>query len=58
MVDESVLTDVIKVAKEKGNAVTSLPDNEQIFVINHENSSTTQDDLELFKEYPKSQVKY
>ena len=25
MVDESVLTDVIKVAKEKGNAVTSLP---------------------------------
>ncbi|MBR6945451.1 MAG: 2-C-methyl-D-erythritol 4-phosphate cytidylyltransferase [Prevotella sp.] len=42
MVDESVLTDVIKVAKEKGNAVTSLPYNEQIFVINPEDPSTTQ----------------
>ena len=42
MVDESVLTDVIKVAKAKGNAVTSLPDNEQIFVINPEDPSTTQ----------------
>lgn len=41
MVDESVLTDVIKVAKEKGNAVTSLPYNEQIFVINPENPETT-----------------
>ena len=42
MVDESVLTDVIKVAKEKSNAVTSLPYNEQIFVINPEDPSTTQ----------------
>ena len=42
MVDESVLTDVIKVAKEKGNAVTSLPYNEQIFVINPKDPSTTQ----------------
>ena len=41
MVDESVLTDVIKVAKEKGNAVTSLPYNEQIFVINQEDPTTT-----------------
>ena len=41
MVDESVLTDVIKVAKEKGNAVTSLPYNEQIFVVNPEDPSTT-----------------
>lgn len=41
MVDESVLTDVIKVAKEKGNAVTSLPYNEQIFVINPEDPETT-----------------
>lgn len=41
MVDESVLTDVIKVAKEKGNAVTSLPYNEQIFVVNPENPETT-----------------
>ncbi len=41
MVDESVLTDVIKVAKEKGNAVTSLPYNEQIFVVNPEDPETT-----------------
>ena len=41
MVDESVLTDVIKVAKEKGNAVTSLPYNEQVFVINPEDPETT-----------------
>ncbi len=41
MVDESVLTDVIKVAREKGNAVTSLPYNEQIFVVNPEDPSTT-----------------
>ena len=41
MVDESVLTDVIKVAKEKGNAVTSLPYNEQSFVINPEDPETT-----------------
>ena len=32
MVDTEVLTDVINVCEEKGNAVTSLPYNEQIFV--------------------------
>ena len=36
MVDGEVLTDVIRVAKQYGNAVTSLPYNEQIFVINDE----------------------
>lgn len=36
MVDGEVLTDVIRVAKKYGNAVTSLPYNEQIFVINDE----------------------
>ena len=41
MVDASVLTDVIKVCKAKGNAVTSLPYNEQIFVVNPENPETT-----------------
>lgn len=33
LVDESVLTDVVKKCKKYGNAVTSLPYNEQIFVI-------------------------
>lgn len=32
LVDESVLSDVLRVCKLKGNAVTSLPYNEQIFV--------------------------
>ena len=41
IVDTEVLTDVINVAKEKGNGVTSLPYNEQIFVINDEDPSTT-----------------
>ena len=41
IVDEDVLTDVIKVCEEKGNAVTSLPYNEQIFVIDEENPSIT-----------------
>ena len=36
MVDGEVLTDVIRVAKKYGNAVTSLPYNEQIFVIDDE----------------------
>ncbi len=39
IIDEYVLHDVIRVCKEKGNAVTSLPYNEQIFVINDEYST-------------------
>lgn len=41
LVDESVLTDVILKAQKYGNAVTSLPYNEQIFVVNTEDESTT-----------------
>lgn len=41
LVDESVLTDVINIAQKKGNAVTSMPYNEQIFIINEEDPSTT-----------------
>lgn len=41
LVDESVLTDVILKAHQYGNAVTSLPYNEQIFVVNPEDKSTT-----------------
>lgn len=41
LVDDTVLTDVIKTAKEKGNAVTSLPYNEQIFVVAEDDNSTT-----------------
>ena len=41
LVDESVLTDVIIKAQMYGNAVTSLPYNEQIFVVNPENETTT-----------------
>lgn len=41
LVDSSVLTDVLAIAHEKGNAVTSMPYNEQIFVIDEENPSTT-----------------
>lgn len=40
LVDETVLTDVIVKAKEHGNAVTSMPYNEQIFVIDDEYSTT------------------
>ena len=40
LVDETVLTDVIVKAKKYGNAVTSLPYNEQIFVIDDEISTT------------------
>ena len=40
LVDESVLTDVIVKAQKYGNAVTSLPYNEQIFVIDDEISTT------------------
>ncbi len=40
LVDEAVLTDVILKAQEYGNAVTSLPYNEQIFVKDDEISTT------------------
>lgn len=39
LVDESVLTDVIEVAQKYGNGVTSLPYNEQIFIIEDETST-------------------
>lgn len=39
LVDESVLNDVIKKCEKYGNGVTSLPYNEQIFVINDENTT-------------------
>lgn len=41
LVDDMVLTDVIKIAREKGNAVTSLPYNEQIFVVSEDDDTTT-----------------
>ena len=41
LVDESVLSDVIAVCREKGNAVTSMPYNEQIFVVSEEDPATT-----------------
>ncbi len=40
LVDETVLTDVIIKAKQYGNAVSALPYNEQIFVIDDEISTT------------------
>lgn len=41
LVDPAVLTDVIIKAKEYGNAVTSMPYNEQIFVVSKEDETTT-----------------
>ena len=41
LVDGNVLTDVIEVCKEHGNGVTSLPYNEQIFVVDENDPSTT-----------------
>ncbi len=41
LVDGEVLTDVIKTAKKYGNAVTSMPYNEQIFIVNEDNEKTT-----------------
>ncbi len=41
IVDEFVLTDVVEMALEKGNAVTSLPYNEQIFLLSEEDPTTT-----------------
>ena len=40
LVDETVLTDVIRKCLQYGNAVTSLPYNEQIFIIDDEISTT------------------
>ena len=40
LVDEAVLTDVIVKAQQYGNAVTSMPYNEQIFVIDDDISTT------------------
>lgn len=41
LVDATVLTDVIQKAKQYGNGVTSLPYNEQIFIVNPEDEATT-----------------
>ena len=41
LIDESVLTDVLLVAKNKGNAISALPYNEQLFIISEEDSSIT-----------------
>lgn len=41
LVDEFVLTDVIDLAEKKGNAVTSMPYNEQIFIVDESDPSTT-----------------
>ena len=39
LIDESVLTDVIEKCRLHGNAVTSLPYNEQIFIVDDEYST-------------------
>lgn len=41
MLDPEVITDVVRVAKERGNAVTSMPYNEQIFLVDKKDSTTT-----------------
>lgn len=41
LVDAEVLTDVIMKAQEYGNAVTSLPYNEQIFVVSKDDENTS-----------------
>ena len=41
LVDDTVLTDVIQKAIQFGNGVTSLPYNEQIFIVNPEDETTT-----------------
>lgn len=41
LVDDFVLSDVIVKARKYGNAVTSLPYNEQIFVVSEEDETTT-----------------
>lgn len=41
MLDPEVIIDVVRVAKERGNAVTSMPYNEQIFLVDKKDSATT-----------------
>ena len=41
MIDDSVLTNVIEKAEKYGNAVTSMPYNEQIFVVDKDDENTT-----------------
>ena len=41
LVDDTVLTDVIQKAMQYGNGVTSLPYNEQIFIVNPDDETTT-----------------
>lgn len=41
LVDDTVLTDVIEKAQKYGNAVTSMPYNEQIFVVSKDDENTT-----------------
>lgn len=41
LVEDSVLTDVLLMAQKYGNAVTSMPYNEQIFVVDKNNEGTT-----------------
>ena len=41
LIEPFVLTDVISTAKKYGNAVTSLPYNEQIFVVSNDDETTT-----------------
>ena len=41
LIEPSVLTDVMNKAAEYGNAVTSMPYNEQIFVVSKEDETTT-----------------
>lgn len=41
MLHPEVITDVVRVAKERGNAVTSMPYNEQIFLVDKKDSATT-----------------
>ena len=41
MVDGYILSDILKICAEKGNAVTSLPYNEQIFLVAEDDPTTT-----------------
>lgn len=41
LVEDMVLTDVIRTAQKYGNGVTSMPYNEQIFVVSKEDKTTT-----------------
>lgn len=43
LVDASVLSDVLEKAKKYGNAVTAMPYNEQIFIVNPEDAETTKE---------------